>query len=693
MEGAGDSRLNNSALMSQNREGADISATSGAAEKRRQQHVIDSVRMGDLCDDTRVNGDSLVTIDYFSRADLDEMSGLRQMSERPSAGLLEYRSRLQMLQEVKTSTNINVSSSSSDGVYQKASLTGLDLNGWKLQLKAGGDRSLTAQPAVDNLHASEGERPSNAKLLPPNLSLQAADQVEILRKELSEVYQENKKLRETLKDVTESYNRLRAEWLVVMPNGHPHVNLEMHVKDDHFQMIVNRPAHSLQDTVKVDHGAARGRACVELAHIVDRTRSSNNGVLPTIEIKNESSDGDVEVLEEAFKNHNVTNDDGEESCAEEEPNMTAPSPAKLDLVNRRAGEHEQPYSFTAAKDSDHVHAQPFKLQKLDSHSITQASPAPSDNPAARKARVSVRARSDAPMLRDGCQWRKYGQKMAKGNPCPRAYYRCTMAPGCPVRKQVQRCADDISILINTYEGTHNHPLPRAAMGMASTTSAAANMLLAGSVSSMDGMRAASLFAATHVSPNNIASTTISASAPFPTITLDLTKTPPTASHLLNNNFNHFDLSYAPDLGLIPTRSALGQRHQPLPTLNSSSNLNPSLRPSNLNPNLSSSTSLLYPHQPSFSPLSIKPPPPPLMQSLSSFDNASVAHAAAAITSNPTFTAALAAAITSILSYNSTSQDSNVDNARNILSIETKPSNHSPLMSDHDHPSHSLKDGS
>ncbi|KAL3614859.1 WRKY transcription factor [Castilleja foliolosa] len=80
--------------------------------------------------------------------------------------------------------------------------------------------------------------------------------------------------------------------------------------------------------------------------------------------------------------------------------------------------------------------------------------------AIREPRVVVQTTSEVDILDDGYRWRKYGQKVVKGNPNPRSYYKCT-SPGCNVRKHVERASHDLKSVITTYEGKHNHDVPAA----------------------------------------------------------------------------------------------------------------------------------------------------------------------------------------------------------------------------------------
>ncbi|KAL8223103.1 hypothetical protein R6Q57_020502 [Mikania cordata] len=76
----------------------------------------------------------------------------------------------------------------------------------------------------------------------------------------------------------------------------------------------------------------------------------------------------------------------------------------------------------------------------------------------KKPKFVIHAASDVGISADGYRWRKYGQKMVKGNPHPRNYYKCT-STGCPVRKHIEMAVDDSSEVILTYKGIHDHEIP------------------------------------------------------------------------------------------------------------------------------------------------------------------------------------------------------------------------------------------
>lgn len=425
----------------------------------------------------------------------------------------------------------------------------------------------------------------------------AKNELVVLQTELQRINVENQNLKSMLSQVSNNYNALQMHLVTLMQQQHLRK-----CENTEYEATMQGKAEEKHIVPRQFLDLAPG-AINEADELTSQTLSDD-------ERTHDRSSSPLNTVEVASRTNNK----------------------ELNLPNYDNGKSVREESPEESEAQGWVHN---KVPKLMNNVVKATSP-PADQAAAeatmRKARVSVRARSEAPMISDGCQWRKYGQKMAKGNPCPRAYYRCTMAVGCPVRKQVQRCAEDRSILITTYEGNHNHPLPPAAMAMASTTSAAASMLLSGSMPSGDGLMNPNFLART-ILPCSSSMATISASAPFPTVTLDLTHSPNPLQGRQSVPQAHapFQVPFPPPtaqvgpnfLGSIP--QIFGQA-----LLNSSNN------------NQSKFSGLQTSTPQGFDAAHLQLP----NQNAAFADTLSAA--TAAIASDPNFTAALAAAISSII---------------------------------------------
>nr|GMC77783.1 probable WRKY transcription factor 40 [Ipomoea batatas] len=118
--------------------------------------------------------------------------------------------------------------------------------------------------------------------------------------------------------------------------------------------------------------------------------------------------------------------------------------SESNIVNN-GGQHSE----SSSSDEDSVKKPREEQQQQPQHIKSKTS----------KVYVRTESSDTGLIVKDGYQWRKYGQKVTRDNPSPRAYFKCSFAPTCPVKKKVQRSVEDQSVLVATYEGEHNHPHP------------------------------------------------------------------------------------------------------------------------------------------------------------------------------------------------------------------------------------------
>ncbi|XVF03268.1 hypothetical protein REPUB_Repub04eG0246700 [Reevesia pubescens] len=163
----------------------------------------------------------------------------------------------------------------------------------------------------------------------------------------------------------------------------------------------------------------------------------------TSESASQLKNGKLNILKEGTSGYSMSKKDQESSQATAE-HLSGTTDSE------EAGDNE-----TGADEKDEDEPDP----KRQSTEIRVSEPA-SSHKTLTEPRIIVQTTSEVDLLDDGYRWRKYGQKVVKGNPYPRSYYKCT-TPGCNVRKHIERASTDPKAVITTYEGKHNHDVPAA----------------------------------------------------------------------------------------------------------------------------------------------------------------------------------------------------------------------------------------
>ncbi|XP_061369670.1 probable WRKY transcription factor 4 [Gastrolobium bilobum] len=158
--------------------------------------------------------------------------------------------------------------------------------------------------------------------------------------------------------------------------------------------------------------------------------------------ENSSMQGNVDSTCQGITTHSMSKTDPESSQATAE-HLSGTSDSE------EVGDHET--------EVDEKNVEPDPKRRITE--ATSSDPA-SSHRTVTEPRIIVQTTSEVDLLDDGYRWRKYGQKVVKGNPYPRSYYKCT-TPGCNVRKHVERASTDPKAVITTYEGKHNHDVPAA----------------------------------------------------------------------------------------------------------------------------------------------------------------------------------------------------------------------------------------